>query len=122
MTVRVLIVDDSKVMRMIIIRALRQSGMGAVDIGEAEDGASGLEMVDTFQPDLIVSDWNMPTMSGMEFLQALRARANSTAFGFITSESHPAIKDQALAAGAGFLLTKPFSPEQFADVIGAAVG
>jgi two-component system chemotaxis response regulator CheY len=118
--VRVLIVDDSKVMRMIIIRALRQSGMGTVDVGEAEDGFEGLAMVETFKPDLILSDWNMPKMSGLDFLKGLRSTANTTAFGFITSETHPATKEQAFAAGASFLLTKPFSAEQFADLIGAA--
>ena len=119
---RVLIVDDSKVMRMIIVRSLRQASLGTIEVGEAEDGASGLAAVASFVPDLIVSDWNMPTMSGMEFLAGLRATGDQTPFGFITSESHPAIKEQALAAGAQFLLTKPFSPEQFADIVGAVVG
>jgi two-component system chemotaxis response regulator CheY len=118
----VLIVDDSKVMRMIIVRALRQAELGTVDVGEASDGQEGLDMAASFQPDLIVSDWNMPKMSGLQFLQALRASGNTTAFGFITSETHQSIKDEAVATGANFLLTKPFSPEQFAEIVGAVVG
>lgn len=118
---RVLIVDDSKVMRMIIVRALRQSELGAIDVAEASDGQEGLDMAASFNPDLIVSDWNMPNMSGLEFLRALRATGNTTSFGFITSETHQSIKDEALATGANFLLTKPFSPEQFAEIVGAVV-
>ena len=118
---RVLIVDDSKVMRMIIIRTLRQAELGAIDVAEASDGQEGLAMVESFRPELIVSDWNMPNMSGLEFLQALRATGNTTSFGFITSETHQSIKDEALATGADFLLTKPFSPEQFAEIVGAVV-
>jgi two-component system chemotaxis response regulator CheY len=117
----VLIVDDSKVMRMIVIRALRQSGIGEIEIVEAEDGVEGLAAAEGFNPDLVLSDWNMPNMSGLDFLKNFRAAANTAAFGFITSETHPATKDQALEAGAQFLLTKPFSPEQFAEIIGAAV-
>ena len=95
---RVLIVDDSKVMRMIIVRTLRQAELGAIDVAEASDGQEGLE-----------------------FLRALRATGNTTSFGFITSETHQSIKDEGLAAGADFLLTKPFSPEQFAAIVGAVV-
>jgi len=110
---KVLIVDDSKVMRMIVARALRQSGMGNIEIGEAEDGVEALASVASFEPDLILSDWNMPQMNGVEFLTNLRASGNMTRFGFITSETHPTIMEQALGAGADFLLTKPFNAEQF---------
>jgi two-component system, chemotaxis family, chemotaxis protein CheY len=117
--VRVLIVDDSKVMRMIVIRALRQTGVAAMEVGEAADGIEGLAMVESFVPDLILSDWNMPNMSGLDFLKAVRAGSNAIPFGFITSETHPALKDEATAAGATFLLTKPFNVAQFADILGA---
>ncbi|MCU1365851.1 MAG: two-component system, chemotaxis family, response regulator CheY [Ilumatobacteraceae bacterium] len=116
---KVLIVDDSKVMRMIVARALRQSAVATFEIAEAEDGRAALDVAKSFSPDLILSDWNMPEMSGLEFLKEFRASGGGTAFGFITSETHPAIRDEALEAGANFLLTKPFSPEQFAEVVGA---
>jgi two-component system chemotaxis response regulator CheY len=118
MTVRVLIVDDSKVMRMIISRAIRQADLGPIEIGEAVDGADGLAMVESFVPDLILSDWNMPNMSGLEFLKALRATSNTTAFGFVTSEAHATFRREALAAGASFLLTKPVNAGQLASVLG----
>ncbi len=119
---RVLVADDSKAMRMIVIRTLRQSGVEIDEIREAVDGADALAAVPDFRPDLILSDWNMPNMTGIEFLTALRGGGDTTLFGFVTSESNPEMKDRALAAGAGFLLTKPFDGERFADVIGSLVG
>ena len=118
---RVLIADDSKAMRMIVLRTLRQSGLAIDEVHESEDGAAALEAVGTFAPDLIMSDWNMPNMTGIEFLQNLRAQGNNTTFGFVTSESNPSMKEQAIAAGAAFLLTKPFDAERLAEVVGAVV-
>ncbi len=118
---RVLIADDSKAMRMIVLRTLRQSGLTIDEVHESEDGAAALEAVGTFAPDLIMSDWNMPNMTGIEFLQNLRAQGNNTTFGFVTSESNPSMKEQAIAAGAAFLLTKPFDAERLAEVVGAVV-
>jgi two-component system, chemotaxis family, chemotaxis protein CheY len=118
---KVLIADDSKAMRMIVLRTLRQSGLAIDEVLEAEDGAEALAAVPGFGPDLIMSDWNMPNMTGIEFLTALRASGNSTVFGFVTSESNPAMKEQAIAAGAAFLLTKPFDAERLAEVVGAVV-
>ncbi len=119
---RVLVVDDSKAMRMIVIRTLRQSGVEIGEIREAEDGAEGLAAVADFRPDLVLSDWNMPNMTGIQFLTALRESGDSTTFGFVTSESGSAMREQALAAGASFLLVKPFNGERFAEVIGTTVG
>ena len=119
---KILVVDDSKAMRMIVLRSLRQSGFGDAETIEAEDGAQGLEKARTEQPDLILSDWNMPNMTGIEFLQALRAKGDTTRFGFVTSESNPAMREQAITAGAAFLLTKPFDADRFTEVIGAVVG
>lgn len=119
---RVLVVDDSKAMRMIVIRTLRQSGVEIAEIREAEDGAAGLDAVSEWKPDLVLSDWNMPNMTGIQFLTALRESGDSTTFGFVTSESSSAMREQALAAGASFLLVKPFNGERFAEIIGATVG
>jgi two-component system, chemotaxis family, chemotaxis protein CheY len=118
---KVLVVDDSKAMRMIVIRTLRQSGVEISEIREAEDGAEGLAAIADYAPDLVLSDWNMPNMTGIEFLTALRASGNTTMFGFVTSESGAAMREQALAAGASFLLVKPFNGERFAEVIGGTV-
>ena len=60
-------------------------------------------------PSLILSDWNMPEMNGIDFLKELKARKHPTPLGFVTSESTPDMRAAAVAAGAVFLLTKPFT-------------
>ena len=117
---KILVVDDSKVMRMLVKRTLRQAGYGS-DVVEAANGKEGLAQVDAEKPDLILSDWNMPEMSGMEFLEALSAAGNSTAFGFVTSESSDAMREKAKEAGAKFLIAKPFTPETFKEKLDAAL-
>jgi two-component system, chemotaxis family, chemotaxis protein CheY len=116
--VRVLIADDSKAMRMIVLRTLRQSGLPIDEVHEACDGAEALAAVPEFKPDLILSDWNMPNMTGIEFLVALRGTGDTTRFGFVTSESNPSMREQAIGAGAEFLLVKPFDADRFAEVVG----
>ncbi|MFT7623567.1 MAG: two-component system chemotaxis response regulator CheY [Myxococcota bacterium] len=108
---KVLIVDDSRAMRMIVRRTLRQAGFEVDSVVEAENGARGLEQVEEHQPDLILSDWNMPEMSGMQFLRAFKEAGGNTPFGFITTESTPEMRAAASAAGALFILSKPFTPE-----------
>lgn len=108
----ILVVDDSTVMRKIVIRSLRQAGFGDHEVEQAEDGREGLEKAKSTSPAVILSDWNMPNMNGLEFLQALRAESFQIPFGFVTSESTSAQKSQAVAAGADFLLSKPFTADE----------
>lgn len=119
---RIIVVDDSRTMRMIVIRTLRQAGYQGHDIVEAENGAQALEMIQAQQPDVVLSDWNMPEVSGLELLKALRERGNFVRFGFVTSESSPEMKDKATEAGARFLITKPFTPETFRAALEPILG
>lgn len=114
--IRVLIADDSRVMRQIVVRTLRQAGFDW-DVREAADGQEALEAVRADEPDVVLSDWNMPNMSGLELLQALRAEGFGTPFGFVTSEGSSEMRQMAEAAGALFLIAKPFTPEAFRDAI-----
>ncbi|MGY4643725.1 response regulator [Cellulomonas sp. URHB0016] len=114
--IRVLVTDDSRVMRQIVIRTLRQAGYDW-DVREASDGAEALAAVRADEPDVVLSDWNMPNMNGIELLNALRAEGFETPFGFVTSESSPEMRSTAEAAGALFLVSKPFTPESFREVI-----
>jgi CheY-like chemotaxis protein len=77
---KILIVDDSKAMRMIVTRTLRQAGHGDHTFVEAVDGADGLAKVASESPDLVLSDWNMPEVTGIEFLRALRASGEERFF------------------------------------------
>lgn len=110
---QILIVDDSKAMRMIIMRTLKQTELTGYRTMEASNGREALQMVSEHRPDLILSDWNMPEMKGIELLKELRAAGQTVELGFITSESGAAVKAEALAAGAAFIITKPFTPQTF---------
>lgn len=110
---KILIVDDSKAMRMIIKRILRQTEIGDHSTVEAENGQAGLEQLENEHPDLVISDWNMPEMDGIEFLRALRENGNNVKFGFVTTEASEKMRNIATQAGANFLIAKPFTPESF---------
>lgn len=110
---KILIVDDSKAMRMIIQRTMKQCDIGAYTVVEASDGREGLAKVEECQPDMVLSDWNMPEMNGLEFLNALRESGNDIRFGFVTTECTDDVRQAAKEAGAAFLMTKPFTPEKF---------
>jgi len=114
--IRVLVTDDSRVMRQIVIRTLRQAGYDW-DVREAADGAEALEAIRADEPDVVLSDWNMPNMNGIDLLRRLRAEGFGTPFGFVTSEGSPEMRAQAESAGALFLIAKPFTPEAFRAVI-----
>jgi two-component system chemotaxis response regulator CheY len=118
----ILLVDDSRTMRMIIQRAIRQAGYRAITVCEAENGAQALEKLKGEKPLLILSDWNMPEMSGIDFLKQVRAAQNDVPFGFITSETSPGIKEIAMNSGATFLISKPFSPEDVQDALTPILG
>lgn len=113
---KILVVDDSKAMRMIVIRTIRQAGAADHLIVEAENGKQGLDTVMAGGIDLVLSDWNMPEMTGIEFLRALRAAGKFVRFGFVTSESTPEMRQMAQQAGAMFLIAKPFTAENFTEL------
>jgi two-component system chemotaxis response regulator CheY len=110
---RILIVDDSKAMRMIVRRTLRQAGFDGHDVVEAESGKQAADIISASCPDLILSDWNMPEMSGVEILGWLNDKGLKPKFGFVTSEGTQEMLQRAQAGGALFVLTKPFTTEAF---------
>ncbi|HMO10409.1 MAG TPA: response regulator [Actinotalea sp.] len=113
---KVVIADDSRVMRQIVIRTLRQAGY-EWDITEAADGAESLRLTAELKPDLVLSDWNMPEMTGIEMLRAMRSAGLDIPLGFVTSEGSDQMREQADAAGALFLIAKPFTAETFRETI-----
>ncbi|HET9419747.1 MAG TPA: response regulator [Nocardioides sp.] len=114
---KILVVDDSRVMRQIVIRTLRQAGHGGHELSEAENGRLALEHIQVTPPDLVLSDWNMPEMNGIDLLERLRASGSTIPFGFVTSEGSDDMRARAERSGAAFLIAKPFTPEAFADAL-----
>lgn len=104
-------------MRQIVIRTLRQAGYGDWDVIEASDGAEALELALSQQPDLVLSDWNMPEMTGIDLLRKLNASGADIPLGFVTSEGSTQMRDLAAADGALFLIAKPFTPDVFRSTI-----
>lgn len=114
---KVLIVDDSKAMRMIVSRALRQADL-CTEIIEAASAADALTLLASSSADWILSDWNMPEMTGLELLEEIKKRGIQVKFGFVTSESTPIMRAKARDAGALVLISKPFTSEAFAEQLG----
>lgn len=118
---RVLIVDDSKMMRIMHARSLRQAGYEA----EITEAGSGEEALQLFQPgthDLVIVDWNMPGMDGVEFVRAAREReresgSQRTPFLMITSQSTEEQVYKAKDAGVDTLLAKPVTSEVLAATL-----
>jgi len=121
---RILVVDDSRAMRMMLQRCIRQAdGYGDVEFVEAADGAEALEVLERDRSlDVVVSDWNMPNVTGMELLGRLRGAGNHVPFGFVTSEATVEASAEAFAAGACFHCTKPFTPEALEVALDWATG
>jgi two-component system chemotaxis response regulator CheY len=114
---KLLIVDDSKAMRMIVRRALRQANLGEHQVDEATNGAEALEKLKGGPFDLVLADWNMPQMNGIDLLKAVRAEGMQVNFGFVTSEGTDDIRALAMENGAQFLIVKPFTPEALHDAL-----
>ncbi len=113
---RALIVDDSSVMRKVVERAIRQAGIDLSEVLQAGNGEEALTALrsDTGPLGLILSDINMPTMDGLQFLEQ-RAKENlapGVPVVMITTEGSEPVVLRAIAAGARGYICKPFTPEQ----------
>lgn len=109
---KALVVDDSRALRMILARTVRQLGY---EVEEAENGVRALQILNSQPNDwaLALVDWNMPEMNGMDLLQRLRAntRFRSTAIVMVTTETEVDHMSAALQAGANEYIMKPFTPD-----------
>lgn len=119
---RVMIVDDSAAMRMLVKRTLKEAGYRSMEFCDAEDGNSALERLEQFNPHLVLCDWNMPEKSGIELLRELRASGSAIKFGFVTTESTAQMRQVARESGAQFLVAKPFTAEAFARALRPVIG
>lgn len=109
LNMKILLVDDFSTMRRIIKNLLKDIGYKNVD--EAEDGSVALSKLQSETFDFIISDWNMPNMSGIELLKAIRADGTLKAMPFlmVTAEAKPENVTEALQAGVNNYIVKPFT-------------
>lgn len=106
-----LIVDDSRTVRMIIGKIVRELGFTTAEAGNGEEALAKLEEIGA--PELILVDWNMPGMNGFEFLQAARANPlyNNSQIIMVTTETELGQITKALECGANEYVMKPFTKE-----------
>lgn len=114
---KILVVDDSAVMRKLVTRSIRQAGYDDAAIVEAEDGSDAIDVVGAENPDVVLADWNMPVMTGIEMLKQLRSDDIGVTVGFVTSESTDEIRADAVAAGASFFLSKPIDIDELKSAL-----
>jgi two-component system chemotaxis response regulator CheY len=120
---RALVIDDSRTVRAIIGKILRELG---IEVIEAGNGREALEQME-HGPELVLVDWNMPEMNGLEFIRAVRAERayDGVRILMVTTETESAQVTRALNAGANEYLMKPFTKDvlvaklNLLDVFGA---
>ena len=105
---RVLVVDDSAVMRKVLIGALSRANITEVD--QACDGAEAVAATQQTDYDLVLMDWNMPNMLGIEAVRAIRAQGKTMPIIMVTTEAEKSRVIDALKAGASNYIIKPFGP------------
>lgn len=121
MSISVLAVDDSRTMRDMITLALSSEGF---EVHLAEDGQHGLEVLDTIDPDVIITDINMPRLDGFGFIDAVRLRDESrtTPILVLTTESSADLKARARDAGATGWIVKPFAQDKLVRALRMVAG
>ena len=116
---RILIVDDSPVMRKIIDCSLRLAGLELKEVFEASNGVEALERMQQTRVDLILSDVNMPDMDGLELVRQLQGveNAEGVPIVMVTTDAGEAHVAPALSSGPRGCIRKPFSPDQIKELI-----
>ena len=123
MSLNVLVVDDSAVMRSIIIKTLRLSGLPIGEVHQAGDGREGLQVLDSNWIDLALVDINMPVMNGEEMIEAVRTNpeTNSLPIVVVSTEGSDTRVEMLQKKGAEFV-HKPFTPEILRHTISGMIG
>jgi two-component system chemotaxis response regulator CheY len=114
---RILVVDDFSTMRRIIKNILKQ--LGFTNVADADDGSTAWEILNKDKIDFIISDWNMPKMSGIELLRKVRSSEEFADIPFlmVTAEGQQENVIEAVQAGVSNYIVKPFTPETFEQKI-----
>jgi two-component system chemotaxis response regulator CheY len=121
-TIKILIVDDFATMRRILKNILKK--IGFTQIIEADDGSNALKVLEKEKVDLVISDWNMPKMTGIEFLRAVRANTafKDLPFLMVTAEAQKQNIIEAVQAGVSNYVVKPFTEEAITEKLAKILG
>jgi two-component system chemotaxis response regulator CheY len=124
MAYNVLIVDDSKSMRKVILKTLRVSGFQLGECLEASNGQEALDVLEGRWIDLILSDVHMPVMDGFGFIRSLKQKDifKDTPVVFVTTEASEDRLNELMALGASGYIRKPFRPEEIGAFLGGIMG
>jgi len=123
MRTHVLLVDDSEMIRNLLMHLLQRSGIAAFEFSEAENGKEGLAVLARVPVDLVLVDRSMPIMDGVEFIRSVRgdARYPDLAIVMVSSEATDEKVREALVAGADSYLVKPPDPATLRRVVGTLI-
>ncbi len=118
---RILVVDDSSTMRRIIINTLNK--LGYTQIIEASNGREGMDRLASAPVDLVITDWNMPEMTGIEFIRSIRGGDKTRNLPVLMVTTNAAKDDivEALKAGVNNYVVKPFTPDTIKEKIEAVL-
>lgn len=105
---KALVVDDSAVMRKVLIGALARANI--TDVGQAADGKEAVDAVMNEEFGLVLMDWNMPNMLGIDAVREIRAKGKTVPIIMVTTEAEKTRVIEALKAGANNYIIKPFEP------------
>lgn len=120
--IKILLVDDSSTMLRAVSNALTKfCDIPVQNIFTAEDGQQGLAVFDSVAPHLIISDWNMPIMNGIEFVKNVREKDTKVTIIMLTTEGERSRVVQALKSGVNDYMVKPFTPEVVTKKINLAI-
>ncbi len=119
-TLRILIVDDSAAMRAVLVRTIRSFGW-RTKFFEARDARQAVPTFRQVRPHLVITDWAMPGISGIELLKAFIRNGAKVPIGMVTGNASDEQRMEALRAGAAFVVTKPFSPAEIKKAIHIAL-
>lgn len=122
-TINALVIDDSGIMRKMVMRGLEEAQLAEFEFAEAEDGADGLAKFNPRSTDIVFVDWNMPNMNGMDMVRKMRAQFPDRAVPvvMVTTEKLTGKVEEALDGGVDAFISKPFTPEGLQKRVGPLI-
>ena len=116
---KALVVDDSAVMRKLLVGALNRADI--TDVDQVGDGAAAVQAVGQSDYEIILMDWNMPNMLGIDAVRAIRAAGKTMPIIMVTTEAEKSRVVEAIKAGANNYIIKPFEPQTIISKIQEAM-